>query len=707
MKISILLPYKENFSPIYPGAVSLFVNDTTKISEYRKYITIYGNTDYKNIFNLKYKNIPLKKNIFQSQSKKYVEEFIKLEKENNSDLIEIHNRPIYLKYLSENLDKRIYAIYFHNDPLTMSGSKSVEDRKFLLKTCHKIIFNSNWSKKRFLQGMQNKFVNSEKLLVVFQSAKKSKVNLNKKKKWITFVGKLNKSKGYDIFGKAIVKVLSQHKDWKAIVIGDEQRDKIDFNHKNLKKYGFLKHDKVLDIYKKSNIAVVCSRWEEPFGRTSLEASSNACAVIISNRGGLPETITNGIIIKKLTPNELLKEIKKLIKNPKLRRKLQSLSYNNFFLTHKYVCRKIDDFRKDKLSFKKLNYFNKQKLRILHVTNFNERHDGRLYFNTGRRINNGFIRLGHSILEFSDRDILKYYKSYKDISGSKSLNDKLKKTCYNFKPDIIVLGHADSISPQTLGELKDDYPNLKISQWFLDPLNKNGPDYLRNKARILDKSDFLEANFLTTSPDAVKFLPEKSQNLYIPNPADSSFETLKNYENNCNMDVFFALSHGVHRGVLKLGKSDERSHFINKLIKITQNVKFDFYGINKVQPIWADHYFKTISNSKMGLNLSRGEPIKYYSSDRITQIIGNGLVTLIDQKTQFSDFFDDNEMVFYKNVSDLSEKILKLSRDDKLRRKIGKNGKKKYLKYFNSTLVAEYIINKTLGINNKKKFYWNN
>jgi len=707
MKISILLPYKENFSPIYPGAVSLFVNDTTKISEYRKYITIYGNTDYKNIFNLKYKNIPLKKNIFQSQSKKYVEEFIKLEKDNNSDLIEIHNRPIYLRYLSENLDKRIYAIYFHNDPLTMSGSKSVEDRKFLLKTCHKIIFNSNWSKKRFLQGMQNKFVNSEKLLVVFQSAKKSKVNLNKKKKWITFVGKLNRSKGYDIFGKAIVKVLSQHKDWKGIVIGDEQRDKIDFKHKNLKKYGFLKHNKVLDIYKKSNIAVVCSRWEEPFGRTSLEASSNACAVIISNRGGLPETITNGIIIKKLTSEVLLKEIKKLIKNPKLRRKLQSLSYNNFFLTHKYVSRKIDDFRKDKLSFKKLNYFNNKKLRILHVTNFNERHDGRLYFNTGRRINNGFIRLGHSILEFSDRDILKYYKSYKDISGSKSLNDKLKKTCYNFKPDIIVLGHADSILPQTLGELKDDYPNLKISQWFLDPLNKNGPDYLRNKARILDKGDFLEANFLTTSPDAVKFLPEKTQNLYIPNPSDSSFETLKNYENNCNMDVFFALSHGVHRGVLKLGKSDERSNFINKLIKITQNVKFDFYGINKVQPIWADHYFKTISNSKMGLNLSRGEPIKYYSSDRITQIIGNGLVTLIDQKTQFSDFFDDNEMVFYKNVSDLSEKILKLSRDDKLRRKIGKNGKIKYLKYFNSTLVAEYIINKTLGINNKKKFYWDN
>ena len=36
MKISILLPYKENFSPEYPGAVSLFVYETSKISKYKK-----------------------------------------------------------------------------------------------------------------------------------------------------------------------------------------------------------------------------------------------------------------------------------------------------------------------------------------------------------------------------------------------------------------------------------------------------------------------------------------------------------------------------------------------------------------------------------------------------------------------------------------------------------------------------------------------
>ena len=316
---------------------------------------------------------------------------------------------------------------------------------------------------------------------------------------------------------------------------------------------------------------------------------------------------------------------------------------------------------------------------LHITNFNERLDGR-FFNTGRRINNGFIRLGHSVLGFSDRDIQKYYKSFKDFKGAKTLNDKLKKTCYNYKPDLIILGHADLISKDQISELREDYPNARFGQWFLDPLNKNGPDYVRNKDRILDKIDVVDSTFLTTSPDVLNFL-DKNKSYYIPNPSDKSFEILNNFNKSCNVDVFFALSHGVHRGVLKSGKTDDRINFLKQLTDKTPDVKFDLYGINKVQPIWADHYFKTISNAKMGLNLSRGDAIKYYSSDRITQIVGNGLVCLIDEKTQYRNFFNDKEMVFYKNVNDLSEKILKISNDEKLRKQIAKNGKNKIYEKF--------------------------
>ena len=79
MKIAILLPYKENFSPQYPGAVSLFVNETSKISKYKKNIVVFGSTNFKKKFNLKYINIKSKKNPFESQTKHYVNEFIKLQ----------------------------------------------------------------------------------------------------------------------------------------------------------------------------------------------------------------------------------------------------------------------------------------------------------------------------------------------------------------------------------------------------------------------------------------------------------------------------------------------------------------------------------------------------------------------------------------------------------------------------------------------------
>ena len=50
MKISILLPYKENYSPDYAGAVSIFINAVSKLSKFNKNIRIFGNTDLKKKF---------------------------------------------------------------------------------------------------------------------------------------------------------------------------------------------------------------------------------------------------------------------------------------------------------------------------------------------------------------------------------------------------------------------------------------------------------------------------------------------------------------------------------------------------------------------------------------------------------------------------------------------------------------------------------
>ena len=53
---------------------------------------------------------------------------------------------------------------------------------------------------------------------------------------------------------------------------------------------------------------------------------------------------------------------------------------------------------------------------------------------------------------------------------------------------------------------------------------------------------------------------------------------------------------------------------------------------------------------------------------------------------------------------LQKKLQNSTNDDKLRKKIAKNGHDKYFKYFNSTIIADFIIHKIFS-KNKKRFYW--
>jgi glycosyltransferase involved in cell wall biosynthesis len=706
MTVSILLPYKENFSPNYAGAVSLFVKDTTNHSIYKNNTYVFGSMIYKKTLLKNYINLNLEKKFYQSSSKQYVESFVEYEKKRNSKIIEVHNRPNYIKFIKKNYKNKL-VLYFHNDPLTMNGSKNIQDRLYLLNNLDKIIFNSNWSKDRFFVNLPNKQLLSQKTSVCYQSAPRTNVNFKKKEKIISFIGKLNSAKGYDLFGNAITKILDKYENWKAIVIGDEPREKLIFKHKNLKVAGFKNNDYILKFLKKVSISVVCSRWNEPFGRTSLEAASRGSAVIISKRGGLPETAEDAIILKSLTSNDLYSTIEKLILNKKKLLFLQKKNYKNFKFNHKFITNIIDKIREQlspEINFTKFNIRKNSILKILHLTNFNERFNGRLHYNTGRRLNNGFIRLGHNVLSISDRDIVSKNKKITDPKGNKALQTSVIDSFNNFQPDAIVLGHADGLSLDTLDYLKSKKKDLKISQWFLDPLSKYGPDHQKNKKRILDKNKLMDATFLTTDPNALSIDIQNSH--FMPNPCDHSFETLKNYENNCSYDVFFAMSHGVHRGDLKKGKYDDREFYINRLLKKNREIKFDIYGMNNVQPIWGDDFIKRISRSSMGLNLSRGKPIKYYSSDRIAQLLGNGLLTFVHEDIYFRDFLSSKEIIFYKDINDLSYKLNKYKRDHKERKKIARQGKIKYFRYFNSTIVADYILSNTMGYKSKNKFIWN-
>ena len=84
----------------------------------------------------------------KSITKEYVKSFLKHPMLEDTDILEIHNRPNYIKQIKENYNKKIF-LYFHNDPLSMNGSRTEDERSYLIKNVDKLIFNSKWSRDRF------------------------------------------------------------------------------------------------------------------------------------------------------------------------------------------------------------------------------------------------------------------------------------------------------------------------------------------------------------------------------------------------------------------------------------------------------------------------------------------------------------------------------------------------------------------------------
>ena len=169
--------------------------------------------------------------------------------------------------------------------------------------------------------------------------------------------------------------------------------------------------------------------------------------------------------------------------------------------------------------------------------------------------------------------------------------------------------------------------------------------------------------------------------------------------------FFLMSHGVNRGKLKRDKIDERHNFITDLITECPNIIFDIYGYKNREPVWAEDFYKVIVNSKMALNLTRGKPLKYLTSNRIASLIGNGLLTFIDKKTKLNNFFNSDEVVFYSGLEDLANKINYYKSNDSSRMKIAKKGRKKYFDLFECQKVADYIISKSFDRDIPKVLKW--
>lgn len=154
---------------------------------------------------------------------------------------------------------------------------------------------------------------------------------NLKNKNIITVGRLEKVKGYDDLIKLFSKL--DNKEWTLSIVGtgsefDNLNNLIkELNMEdNIKLLGFKNTEELNKLYKESSIYIMTSI-EESFGLVLLEAASHGLPLIAYDSAlGAKEIIQdNGILIKNRNDKEMIKELKKLIDDEKLRKEYQQKS----------------------------------------------------------------------------------------------------------------------------------------------------------------------------------------------------------------------------------------------------------------------------------------------------------------------------------------------------------------------------------------------
>jgi hypothetical protein len=332
------------------------------------------------------------------------------------------------------------------------------------------------------------------------------------------------------------------------------------------------------------------------------------------------------------------------------------------------------------------------MRIVHVSNFTTKRNGARFYSVEYKLNNGLTRLGHHVFSFSDRDIAGSYLLGLRAAGRSFVNRKLVLVCRELRPDLLLLGHAGLISTDTVRSLRSEFPDMRVAHWSCDSLSfeSGNVDLLRAFAPLAD------ATFVTTAGDALKTISSAGGRLaYMPNPVDESIESGRAFESeNCTTDLFFA------------GSSDpERIALCERIRAQLPALKFDVYGMMGNPPIHGAQLVEALGHARMGLAMSRPNDDFLYSSDRMAQLMGNGVLTFVDARARFDTLFAADELVGYADAGDLIAKLQHFMAHDDERRAIAERGWQKAHAHFNATLVAQWIIDATFDLPPSHAYVW--
>ncbi|MEQ8826068.1 MAG: glycosyltransferase [Filomicrobium sp.] len=198
--------------------------------------------------------------------------------------------------------------------------------------------------------------------------------------------------------------------------------------------------------------------------------------------------------------------------------------------------------------------------------------------------------------------------------------------------------------------------------------------------MLEEADL---GFATTGGATLASFSDTKPLAYIPNPVDMSVDNHIAFEAKApDIDVFFACDQP---------DTADRWVFAESVKEMLgPKYRVEYFGRRKGRPLRGDTYVRTLGSSRIGLNLNSREG-ELYASDRMAQLLGNGLLLATYSSSGFDSYFSDDEMLFFSDASSLAVQISSAIDGDQRWRQMAKAGRAKALKIMNEELVARFIV----------------
>jgi glycosyltransferase involved in cell wall biosynthesis len=329
--IAIILPRKEGFSVSRFGAVALTVEDYVRHSRYRGLTEVLGMDVSEPRMPDVFRAIKPRDRWWRRRNAGFALGCADYLARGLPKYIDVHNRVDVFHRLARRFPGAAVSLWLHNDPQTMRGSKRARQRQLVADHAHHVVCVSDWVRRRFLDGVSR---HADRAIVLPNAITIPTDGATEKAPLILFVGRLNQEKGCLLFAEAVSRALPILPGWRAAIIGQGKPGMVQRMAsilapvaERVSKPGFLPHAAVMSEFSRASIVVVPSLWDEPFGRTALEAMAAGCAVIATARGGLPEVVGDcGIALDPPDPSLLADAIVALANDEPARLALQRRAF---------------------------------------------------------------------------------------------------------------------------------------------------------------------------------------------------------------------------------------------------------------------------------------------------------------------------------------------------------------------------------------------